>query len=39
MIFEALMHFNPCAVFIGAKLDRMALVNHANKALLVGPIE
>jgi hypothetical protein len=38
MIFEALMNFNPRAVFVGEKLDRMAVFNHANKALFVGPM-
>jgi hypothetical protein len=39
MIFEALMNFDRRAVFVGEKLDRIALFNHANTALLVGPIE
>jgi hypothetical protein len=39
MIFEALMNFNPRTVFVGEKRDGMALSNHANKALFVGPIE
>jgi hypothetical protein len=38
MIFEALMNFNPRAAFVGEKLDRMALFNHPNAALSVGPI-
>jgi hypothetical protein len=37
-ISDALMNFNPRAAFVGERLDHIALFNHTNKALLVGPI-
>jgi hypothetical protein len=38
VIFEALMKFNPCEVFVGEKLDHMALFNDTKKALFAGLI-